>query len=119
MKDRFEFFVIYIREAHPSDGRAVPANARDGIDVKAPVTYEERCRVASECIKSMKLSIPALVDDMSDTTEKAYSGWPDRLFVVGKDGRIAYVGERGPRGFKPDEVERFLKALPPEEGETR
>lgn len=114
-KEKVEFFVVYIREAHPTDGWRVPANDRDGIDIPAPKTYEERRRVANECIRSMKLSIPALVDGMSDTAEKAYRGWPDRFFVVSKAGKIAYAGERGPRGFKPDEVERFLKELKPEE----
>jgi hypothetical protein len=93
----------------------VPANDRDGVDVKTPKTYEERCKVASDCIKALNLSLPALVDDMSDTAEKAYSGWPDRFFVVAKDGKIAYAGERGPRGFKVDEVERFLKGLKPDQ----
>lgn len=111
-KDRAEFFIVYIREAHPVDGWRVPANDKAGIAIKEPKTYEERCKVAGECIKSMKLSIPALVDDMKDTAEKAYSGWPDRFFLVGKDGKIAYVGERGPRGFKPDDVEALLKKLP-------
>ena len=39
----------------------------------------------------------------------AYSGWPDRLFVVGLDGKIAYKGGSGPGGFKPPEVEEWLK----------
>jgi hypothetical protein len=29
--------------------------------------------------------------------------------VVGVDGRIAYMGGPGPRGFKPEEVEDWLK----------
>jgi hypothetical protein len=111
-KDRAEFYIVYIREAHPSDGWAMPQNEKQGINVKQPKTYEERCKVASDCIKAMKLSIPALVDDMSDTAEKGYSGWPDRFFLVGKDGKLAYVGGQGPRGFKPDEIEEELKKLP-------
>ena len=110
-KERAEFFVVYIREAHPSDGWAMPVNAKEGVNVTQPKTYEERCKVASDCIKGMKLSIPALVDDMSDTAEKAYSGWPDRFFLVGKDGKIVYAGGRGPRGFLPDEVDAQLKKI--------
>ena len=30
-RDRVEFFVVYIREAHPTDGWQVPANVRAGI----------------------------------------------------------------------------------------
>lgn len=89
----------------------MPANQQQGIEYKQPKTYEERCKVAGDCIKSLKLSPPALVDDMKDTAEKAYSGWPDRFFLVGKDGKLLYVGGQGPRGFKPDEVEAELKKL--------
>ncbi|MBC8353159.1 MAG: hypothetical protein H8E66_14275 [Planctomycetes bacterium] len=33
----------------------------------------------------------------------------DRLVVVGRDGNIAYYGSKGPGGFKPQEVEKWLK----------
>jgi len=46
-----------------------------------------------------------LIDDMKNTAGTAYAGHPDRLFLVGKEGRIAYAGARGPRGFSPDELE--------------
>lgn len=76
-----------------------------------PKTIEEREKVAADCMKAMKLSIPFLIDDMSDTANKAYSGWPDRIYIVGADGKIAYKGERGPKGFKPDEAKAKLKEI--------
>ena len=33
----------------------------------------------------------------------------DRLFVIGKDGKIAYSGGPGPSGFLPHEMEAALK----------
>lgn len=45
--------------------------------------------------------------------ERAYSGWPDRLYVIDRDGRIAYKSAAGPFGFKPAEVEASLKGLFP------
>ena len=39
----------------------------------------------------------------------AYAGWPDRLYVVGADGRIVYRGGPGPGGFRPQEVEEWLR----------
>jgi hypothetical protein len=114
-KDRAEFFLVYIREAHPTDGWRVPQNDREGIEVKQPKTYKERVEAASDCVKSLKFSFAALVDDMEDTAEKAYAGWPDRLFVVKRDGTIGYAGERGPRGFKVEEVETYLKEMPESE----
>ncbi len=57
------------------------------------------------------MTIPLLVDDISDTVAKAYSAMPDRLFILGADGKIAYAGARGPRGFLPDEMEKALKTI--------
>ena len=45
-----------------------------------------------------------LIDDMKDSTAKNYGGYPDRLYLVGKDGKIAFAGGRGPFGFRPDEL---------------
>jgi hypothetical protein len=87
----------------------VPQNRREGIEVTQPKTYEERVKVAGECMKDLKLSIPCLVDDIANTVQKAYAGWPDRLYVVGKDGKVAFRGEPGPRGFKPADAEAALK----------
>lgn len=51
------------------------------------------------------------MDSMDDKTEKAYQGWPDRLYVVGKDGKIAYAGDKGPRGFDPPQAREALHNL--------
>ncbi len=85
------------------------SNERAGIKVNQPKTYEERVKVAGDCMKDMKLSIPCLVDDMQNTAQKAYAGWPDRMYVIDKDGVVAYRGEPGPRGFKPADAEEALK----------
>jgi type I thyroxine 5'-deiodinase len=53
--------------------------------------------------------VPTVIDREDNKVNAAYSGWPDRLYVVGKDGRIAYKGGPGPGGFKPAEVEAWLK----------
>ncbi len=85
------------------------ANEKDGVEFKQPKTYDERVAVAGECMKDLKIAIPCLVDDMNNTAQKAYAGWPDRLYVVGKDGKVAFKGELGPKGFKPADAEAALK----------
>ena len=54
--------------------------------------------------------MPALIDGMDDAVNKAYQALPDRLYLVGKNGEIAYAGDRGPFGFKPDELETAIRA---------
>ena len=87
------------------------ANERDGVVYKQPTTAEERGKVAGECRAGLKLSMPMLLDGLDNAVERAYAGWPDRLYVVAKDGTIAYKGRPGPGGFRPDEMEQALVAL--------
>ena len=110
-RKRAEFFVVYIREAHPSDGWQMESNERQGIVVKQPKTEEQRVDVARTCQKGMDISIPMLIDDMGNSVGEAYAGWPDRLYIVGEDGRIAYKGNMGPRGFRPREMEQVLEKM--------
>ena len=77
--------------------------------VKDPTTLFERFQVANTCITDLKVSIPCLIDDMKNTAARAYKAWPDRLFIVGRYGRLAYTGESGPFGFLPHEMEKALK----------
>ena len=102
-------FIVYIKEAHPEDGWKSRGNALAGIKVNQPKTYEERVKVAGSCMKDLKMTIPCLVDDMKNTAQKAYAGWPDRLYVIDKEGKVSFKGDRGPRGFKPSDAEKALK----------
>ena len=102
---------MYIREAHPTDGRQVKQNEKDKILIKDPTTLAERRKVAKEFADEFKVSLPVLVDTLDDRMEKAYAGWPDRLYVIDADGKVAYVGGPGPRGFKPPEIPPVLKKL--------
>lgn len=98
-KDRAEFVVVYVREAHPDDGWQVRANQMQDVVYDTPETYEERKAIAKACEVGLSLKIPIIIDKMDDAVEKAYTGWPDRFYIVDTDGKIAYDGGRGPRGF--------------------
>jgi hypothetical protein len=79
------------------------------VDIRQPQSFGEREKVAAQCAAALSLSIPRYLDDMKNATATAFNAMPDRLFVVGIDGKIAYRGARGPRGFKPDKLEAYLK----------
>jgi hypothetical protein len=59
--------------------------------------------------------MPLLVDELDDRVGHAYSGMPDRLYVIDRAGRVAYQGGRGPFHFRPGELEQalFLTLLEP------
>jgi type I thyroxine 5'-deiodinase len=95
-----------VREAHPIDG-TMPSDF--GL-IEDPIDDKERAKIAGTCVKDLELPMPALVDHVDNKVQDAYDGWPDRLYLVGKDGKIAYAGARGPRGFDPDAWDEAIKA---------
>ncbi|MFT7464160.1 MAG: hypothetical protein ACI9EF_002509 [Pseudohongiellaceae bacterium] len=104
------FFVVYIREALALDSSS-PLGG-DGMPILEDAsTWSERQAAAEVCMAKLSLEpMPALIDDLDDAVNTAYEGWPDRLYLVGKDGRIAMRGDRGPFGFKPDLLEAAIRA---------
>jgi hypothetical protein len=105
-----DFYVVYIKEIHPENGWQVLANERDGVLVASHESMEERIEVGQTCMLAMALELPALVDEMDDAVATAYGAMPERLFLVGADGLIAYKGDLGPMGFDPEGWERAIEA---------
>ena len=106
---RIAFFVVYIKEAHPEDGWVLASNREQEIAVADPTTREERVQVAEACAVRLEIRIPVLVDGLDNQTARQYGGWPDRLYLVSRDGRIAFQGGEGPFGFKPEELGRAIE----------
>ena len=108
-RDAVAFFVVYIREAHPEDGWVLTSNRDDGILVTDPRTAAERGEVAVACSVRFELELPVLIDDVEAEVGRRYGGWPDRLYLIGTDGKISYQGGEGPFGFKVEELEAAIE----------
>ena len=104
--DRVQFLVIYIREAHPTDGWYMGNH-----DIRDPQTIEERQALAGTCETRLKYGIPTIVDEMDDGVMKAYAAWPDRLYLIDPDGTVAFAGGKGPWGFKPSKLKKAIEGL--------
>jgi hypothetical protein len=98
------FLAVYIREAHSEEGWILPENRRSGVAVHEPTTEEERRMVASECAVNLRMRMPMVVDEIDNAVASAYGGWPDRLYLISREGRIAFQGGEGPFGFKPEDL---------------
>ena len=118
--DRAAFVMVYVREAHPTDGWSMESNDRAGVSLRQPRSYAERVEVAETCGRTLRLGFPMLVDSIDDAVGARYSGMPARLYLIDPAGRVAYKGGRGPFGFKPAELEQALILLlhPPRSGNT-
>jgi hypothetical protein len=104
--DRVQFLLIYIREAHPTDGWYIGTH-----NIRDPQSIEERRRVAGECEAGLQYGIRTYVDEMDDEVMKAYAAWPDRLYLIGLDGQVVSAGKPGPMGFRPGQLKKAIDAL--------
>jgi hypothetical protein len=118
-KDRATFVMVYVRDAHPTDGWRMESNDRQGAITAQPKTYEERAAVAQKCGRVLSLAFPMLVDTIDDRVGGPYSGMPGRLYVIDREGKVAFKSGRGPYLFKPAEMEHSLVLLLQEDGAAR
>lgn len=105
------FLIVYIVEAHPTDVWQTESNVKDKVLFASPKGYEERSQVAGTCVRKLGIKFPAVVDGFDNKIESAYTGWPERIYLIDRNNRIAYKSKPGPFGFKPEELERALKKI--------
>ena len=110
-RDRVEFFVIYIQEAHATDGWQVEANIEENILLRQHQSFDEREEAARSCAIGLHISLPTLVEEMDNAIDEAYGAAPERLYLIGKDGRVVYHGGAGPHFFDLDELDEALQDL--------
>ena len=75
--------MVYVQEAHPTNGWRMESNDRVGVANAQPSTY-------------------------AAAVGARYSGMPGRFYIIDRKGKIAFKNGRGPYGFKPDELEQAL-----------
>ena len=108
-RDRVSFYVVYIQEAHPTDLWQLPVNVRDGVLFASPRSDGERNETATACVRKLGIRIPALLDGIGNGIEKAYTAWPDRMFLIGRDGRLLFKTAPGPFGFSTARLGEALR----------
>jgi hypothetical protein len=109
---RAAFVIVYIKEAHPEDEWQMESNVKSDIVYSQPQTFEARMDVARKFVDRMKVDTETVVDDIENTALACYAAWPERIYVVNREGRIVYKGGVGPFYFAPDELRSFLETLP-------
>jgi type I thyroxine 5'-deiodinase len=106
-----EFLVVYITEAHPSDVWQEEDNVKDKVVFASPRSEDERAFVAGACVRKLGIEVPAVLDEFGNSTESAYTAWPDRLYLIDSAGNVAFKSLPGPFGFKPDGLEAALRKV--------
>ena len=100
--------MVYITEAHPSDVWQMQSNVKDKVVFASPKNEEDRAFIAGACVRKLGIKFPAVLDEFGNSTELAYTGWPDRMYLIDARGRVAFKSKPGPFGFEPDQLNRAL-----------
>ncbi len=106
--ERARFLTIYIKEAHPTDEWQMDSNESEDVCYLQPRSTADRVAIASDFLKRFRYEMPLLVDPIENPANALYAGWPERLYIIDEQGKIAYKGGMGPFEFHPEEVEAWL-----------
>lgn len=102
--DIADSLLVYIEEAHPSDGW-VSTDAP--YQIPKHQSLDDRLTAA----KLMHLETPAIVvvvDTMENTSNAAYGAYFERLYIL-KDEKVVFQGGRGPEGYRISELKNWLE----------
>jgi tetratricopeptide (TPR) repeat protein len=111
--DRVDFRLVYIREAHPQGGAESDwqssINVKEGISLAPARTLPEKQEHAALCLRKLSLPFPAVVDSLDGAAETVYQAWPSRLYLIGRDGKVAFSTRLGELDFRPAEVQAAIR----------
>lgn len=105
-----DFLLVYIDEAHPSDGWAIPGDSSLSFEVKKHQNQEDRCAAAQQLLE--RFSLPpqcrVVADRMDNNANIAYGVAFERVCIVQRQ-KIAYLGGKGPFSYNLQEVRHWLE----------
>ena len=112
---RIDFRLVYIREAHAEGGSEAQwqstVNAREGVDLPPARDLGEKRSHAELCVRKLSLPFAVVVDGMDAAAEKAYEAWPSRVYLVDREGRVAFNSRLGELDFHPEDLDRAIREM--------
>uniref|UniRef100_A0A674BC09 Iodothyronine deiodinase n=1 Tax=Salmo trutta TaxID=8032 RepID=A0A674BC09_SALTR len=108
--DVADFLLVYIDEAHPSDGWVAPAMGPRSFEVRKHRSLEERVVAAKKLIESFSLpsQCQLVADCMDNNANVAYGVSNERVCIVQRR-KIAYLGGKGPFFYNLKDVRQYLE----------
>ncbi|CAM9823957.1 unnamed protein product [Lampetra fluviatilis] len=110
-----DFLLVYVEEAHPSDGWAVPGALQLGVEsvydssgVRTHRDMSERAVAARDLARRYPLGACRLAaDSMAGEANAAFGASFGRACVL-SEGRVAYLSGKGPFLYSMPELRRWL-----------
>jgi len=109
------FVVVYLEEAHPTDGWMYPAVSHF---IRQHASLKDRVAAASilqenvnRLCETRGCRPPLLcVDAMANQASIAFGALPERLSII-QNGSVAWIGGRGPMEYSLSAAEKELRKL--------
>eukprot|EP01084_Bolivina_argentea_P024160 45071_1 len=115
-KININFVLVYISEAHPSDGWIYKNN----VQIKQHKNMNNRidaCKLLinlwtkqqqfiKHYIANNKLNI--FVDTMSNDIARIFGAWPERFVIINDNFKVVFKGGYGPLNYSVKAVEQFV-----------
>lgn len=99
-----DFLIIYIEEAHPSDGWVTTDTP---YVIPQHRTLDDRVS-AARVLQQGAPGCALVLDTMTNASSSAYGAYFERLYVV-QSGIVVYQGGRGPDGYQVSELRAWLE----------
>lgn len=108
--DVADFLLVYIDEAHPSDGWVAPPMEHFSFEVRKHRNLEERMFAARTLLEHFSLppQCQLVADCMDNNANVAYGVSYERVCIVQKN-KIAYLGGKGPFFYNLKDVRHWLE----------
>ncbi len=110
-RDRVEFRLVYMREAHPQGEWQSTINARQGVSLPEARSERERGEHAGLCRTRLAIPYEAVLDGMNGAAEHAFSAFPSRAFVVDRTGKVTYATALDEESLRPEALAAALDAV--------
>lgn len=108
--DVADFLLVYIDEAHPSDGWVAPPMGSCSLSFRKHQNLEERLGAAQKLIEHFSLppQCQLVADCMDNNANVAYGVSNERVCIV-QQKKIAYLGGKGPFFYNLKDVRQWLE----------
>mmetsp|Transcript_22535 Transcript_22535/g.35026 ORF Transcript_22535/g.35026 Transcript_22535/m.35026 type:complete len:125 (+) Transcript_22535:592-966(+) len=106
-KDSFDFAVVYIQEAHPTDGWSLKSQSSN--EISTHKSLQDRVKAALHFSSQVGgLPCPLYCDSIEDYASNRYGALPERLWGI-HHGKIAYEGGIGPHHYSLSDLEEWME----------
>lgn len=105
-----DFVLVYIDEAHPSDGWVAPPTGSCSFSVRKHQNLEERLWAARKLLEEFSLppQCQLVADCMDNNANVAYGVSNERVCIVQRK-KITYLGGKGPFFYSLKDVRQWLE----------